>query len=82
MQLMQENTMTAKLDFISKLLLCKLICAIFVKAAADLKEIDDGDFEDTDETAQAQDVEEEEEEEYKGDDDEGGKFFLVLTICP
>lgn len=52
----------------------------FVKAAADLKEIDDGDFEDTDETAQAQDVEEE-EEEYKGDD-EGGKFFLVLTICP
>ena len=53
----------------------------FVQAAADLKEIDDGDFEDTDETAQAQDVEEEEEEEYKGDD-EGGKFFLVLTICP
>lgn len=43
----------------------------FDEAAADLKEIDDGDFEDTDETAQAQDVEEEEEEEYKGDD-EGG----------
>ena len=75
--------MTAKLDFISKLLICKLICAYFIKAAADLKEIDDGDCEDTDETAQAQEIE---EEEYKGDDDdEGGNFFLVLTIsfiCP
>lgn len=69
--------MTAKLDFISEIIVyMQTNLRNFVKAAADLKEIDDGDFEDTDETAQAQDVEEEEEEEYKGDDDEGGKFFF------
>lgn len=76
---MLENTMTAKLDFISKFLARKLICAYFVKAAADLKEIDDGDCEDADETARAQEIE---EEECKHDEDEGGKFIFYFWCRP
>lgn len=69
--------MTAKLDFVSKFLICKLICAYFVKAAADLREIDDEDCEDADETAQAQEIE---EEECKHDEDEEGKFIFFSGV--